>query len=209
MGFLGFVLESAKWRDSFANAASSAVVNLIQMGLSCCRSHSGQIRPASPRIEGQSDKVDGMPWPLWRALAVVWPYATATRILVVDDHDAVRREFCALLQAQPDLDVVCDAANGEEAVRRAAELQPDVVLLDISLPGLDGFTTARLIREGAPSAEILFVSQHDTLQMVREALRAGGRGYVVKLDAIDELVAAVRSVSQKRQFISARLAAYL
>ena len=150
-----------------------------------------------------------MPWPVWRAFAVVWPHATAIRILVVDDHDAVRREFCALLQAQPDLDVVCDAADGEEAVRRAVELQPDVVLLDISLPGLDGFTTARLIREVAPSAEILFVTQHDTVQMVREALRAGGRGYVVKLDAIEELVAAVRSVSQKRQFISARLAAYL
>lgn len=150
-----------------------------------------------------------MPWPVWRTLAVVWPHAAATRILVVDDHEVVRREFCALLRAQPDLDVVCDVANGEDAVRKAAELQPDVILLDISLPGLDGFTTARLIREVVPTAEILFVSQHDTLQMVREALRAGGRGYVVKLDAIEELVAAVRSVSQRKQFISARLAADL
>lgn len=144
-----------------------------------------------------------------RGLAVVKPKGTAIRILVVDDHEVMRREFCALLRAQPDLDVICDVANGLEALRKAAKLQPDVVLLDISLPGLDGFTTARLMREIAPAAEILFVSQHDTFQMVREALRAGGRGYVVKLDAFEELVGAVRSVSQKKQFISARLAADL
>jgi DNA-binding NarL/FixJ family response regulator len=144
-----------------------------------------------------------MPWPFLRAL-IARP--ATIRVLVVDDHDAVRREFCALLRMERDLDVICDLANGDEAVGKVAELQPDVVLLDISLPGLDGFTTARLIREVAPMVEILFVSQHDTPQMVREALRAGGRGFVVKLDAVQELVSAVRTVRDRKQFVSPRLA---
>jgi len=145
-----------------------------------------------------------MPWPFLRALGIARP--PTIRVLVVDDHDAVRREFCALLRMEHDLDVICDLSNGGEAVSKIAELQPDVVLLDISLPGLDGFTTARLIREVAPMVEILFVSQHDTPQMVREALRAGGRGFVVKLDAVQELVAAVRLVRDRKQFVSPRLA---
>jgi DNA-binding NarL/FixJ family response regulator len=142
----------------------------------------------------------------WRAAALILPRATKIRVLVVDDHEFMRKQFCHLLDAQPDVEVVSEAADGEEAVHRAAELQPDVILLDISLPGLDGFTTARHIRAVAPGAELLFVSQHDTTQMVREALRAGGRGYVVKLDALDELIPAVRAVREKKQFISARLA---
>lgn len=104
------------------------------------------------------------------------------------------------------MEVVCEAGDGEAAIHSAYESQPDVILLDIGLPGLDGFTAARHIRTVAPRAEILFVSQHDTMQMVREALHAGGRGYVVKGDALDELVPAVHAVSEKKQFISSRLA---
>lgn len=118
----------------------------------------------------------------------------------------MRRQLCRLLRSQPDMEVICEAGDGEGAIHRASELQPDVILLDIGLPGLDGFTTARHIRTVAPTTEILFVSQHDTRQMVREALRAGGRGYVVKGDAINELVPAVHAVSERKQFISARLA---
>lgn len=103
------------------------------------------------------------------------------------------------------MEVVCEASDGEAAIHSAYESQPDVILLDIGLPGLDGFTAARHIRTVAPRAEILFVSQHDTMQMVREALRAGGRGYVVKVDALDDLVPAVHAVSEKKQFISSRL----
>jgi DNA-binding NarL/FixJ family response regulator len=147
-----------------------------------------------------------MSLPLWRAVAVIWPQKTPVRILVVDDHEMVRREFCALLRAEAGFDVVCEVANGEEAVGQAKDLQPDVILMDISLPGLDGFAATRLIKKVSPAAEILFVSQHDTLQMVREGLRAGGRGYIAKIDAAEELVPAVHAVSQKRQFISARLA---
>lgn len=128
---------------------------------------------------------------------------------MVEDHEIVRREFCRLLREHADLEVVCDVADGEDAVRRAGELQPDVILLDISLPNLDGFTTARHVRSVAPRAQILFVSQHDTAQMVREAIRAGGRGYVTKLDAVEDLIPAVRAVSRKKWFISPRLASYL
>jgi len=149
---------------------------------------------------------DLMSWPPWRSV-VVASRTEQIRILVVDDHEIIRREFCALLRAQAGFVVISDVANGEEAIRKAKELQPDVVLLDISLPRLDGFAVARHVRKFVPSAEILFVSQHDTRQMVREAMRAGGRGYVIKLDAAAELVPAVRAVSERKQFISRRLAA--
>jgi DNA-binding NarL/FixJ family response regulator len=150
-----------------------------------------------------------MPWPHWRTVAVVWPRTSPTRILVVDDHAIVRRQLCGLLRAQPEFEVVSEAADGEEAVRKAEEFRPDVVLMDISLPGLDGFAATRHIKQQVPSAEIVFVSQHDTRQMVREALRAGGRGYVAKLDALDDLVPAIHAANRKQEFVSARLAADL
>jgi DNA-binding NarL/FixJ family response regulator len=143
---------------------------------------------------------------------MVWHRTTQNariRILVVDDHEVVRRHLCRVIQSQPDMEVVSEAGDGKHAIESASELHPDVILLDIGLPGLDGFTTARHIRSVAPTSEILFVSQHDTTQMVREALRAGARGYVVKVDALNELVPAVHAVSEKKQYISARLADHL
>src|SRR5579859_213635 len=126
------------------------------------------------------------------------------RILVVDDHPIVRAQICALLRAESDFSVVCDVADGNQAVAKASELQPDIVVLDITMPGMDGFEAARRIRKVAPSAEILFLSQHDSLETIRQAFRSGGRGYVVKSDAAKELVAAVRTVSEKKQYMNAR-----
>lgn len=140
---------------------------------------------------------------------IFWHRATKTariRVMVVDDHEVVREQLCRLVKAQPDMEVVSEASDGKDAVQHAEEVQPDVILMDIGLPSLDGFTAARHIRSVAPRTEILFVSQHDTTQMAREALRAGGRGYVVKVDAIRELVPAVHAVIDKKQFISSRLA---
>ncbi len=105
--------------------------------------------------------------------------------LVVDDHDAVRKAICQLLRSQSDFEVVCEVADGFEAVRRTEELQPDVVVLDISMPNLNGIEAARHIRRVATGAEIL-LTQHNSSQIVREALSTGARGYVLKTEAANE-----------------------
>jgi DNA-binding NarL/FixJ family response regulator len=128
----------------------------------------------------------------------------STRVLVVDDHRAVRRAICHLLAGDPSLDVICQTANGEEAIRKAEELQPDLILLDISLPGISGVEAARQIRKVSPDSHIIFVSQHDSLEMVNEALR-NGHGYVTKSDAAQELLKAVRSVRNGSLFVSQRI----
>jgi len=125
-------------------------------------------------------------------------------LLIVDDFELVRRRICSLLQEDPNLEVVSEASDGREAVERAQDLQPDVVLLDIGLPGLSGIEAARHIRRVAPKTEILFVSEHRTFEIVKEALSTGARGYVVKSDAVDELVAGVKAVSDHQRYVSAR-----
>ena len=131
----------------------------------------------------------------------------AIRILVVDDHELVRRAVCSLLSGDPTLDVICETSDGEQAIEKAQELQPDLVLLDISLPGISGIETGKRIRRVAPDARIIFLSQHDSLPMVENALRAGGHGYVAKVDAGLELLPAIRSVRGGKQFVSQRILA--
>jgi len=131
---------------------------------------------------------------------------SAVRILVVDDHEIVRRRLSSLLAKRPEFDVISEATDGYQAVQKSRDLQPDVVVLDISMPGMSGLETAPQIRLVAPGAEILFVSQHDTLSMVREALSTGARGYVLKSDAGTDLVNAVLAVSQQKEFLSRKLA---
>lgn len=131
---------------------------------------------------------------------------SAVRILVVDDNEIVRCRLASLLQSRPEFNVVSEASDGFQAVEKSKDLQPDVVVLDISMPGMSGLDAAPRIRRVAPAAEILFVSQHDTRSMVREALSTGARGYVLKSDAGKDLVNAVLAVSQGKEFLSHRLA---
>jgi len=111
-----------------------------------------------------------------------------------------------MLQKQPELQVVGEASDGLEAVLKAQELQPDLILLDIGLPKLDGIEAARRIRKVSPKSKILFVSQESSADLVHEALRTGAEGYVVKTDARRELLAAVNAILRGKRFVGSRFA---
>jgi DNA-binding NarL/FixJ family response regulator len=128
-----------------------------------------------------------------------------TRVLVVDDHAAVRRSICSLLSQDPTLDVICETADGQDAVEKAEQLLPDLVLLDIGLPTISGIEAAREIRKVSPRSRILFLSQHDSLHMANAAMKVGGHGYVTKIDASSELLKAIQSVRDGTHFVSRRI----
>jgi DNA-binding NarL/FixJ family response regulator len=113
-------------------------------------------------------------------------------VLLVDDHTLVRRGFRRLLEDDPDIDVVGEAGDGEEAVRLAAELKPRVIVMDCAMPGTSGLVATRRILERAPHVAIVMLSMHSEVTLVRQALEAGARGYILK-DALDlDLAAAVK-----------------
>jgi two-component system response regulator NreC len=125
-----------------------------------------------------------------------------TRILIVDDHPVVRRGLRHLLAVQNGWEVIDEAADGLEAVEKAQYLNPDVILLDISMPKMNGLDACRLIRERAPESEVLILTQHDSPQMLREALNAGARGYVVKSKADSDLLDAVKALTEHKPFVA-------
>jgi DNA-binding NarL/FixJ family response regulator len=124
------------------------------------------------------------------------------RILVVDDHEIFRTQVCALLESQPGFEVICEAGDGLEAVRHAQELQPDIVVLDITMPVLGGIEAAVRIRRVAPKAQIVFLSQYDSEAVARAALATGALAYVTKSSAATDLIPAVQSVSDGKEFVS-------
>lgn len=109
-----------------------------------------------------------------------------------------------MLGSQTEFELVGKCVSGAEAISRAGELQPDVILLDISLPDMNGLEVARRIKAIMPAAEILLLSEHSLLPMVQEGLRAGARGYLLKSDAAQELSIGIRAVHKKQQYISRR-----
>ena len=129
----------------------------------------------------------------------------SVRVLVADDFVPWRRLLHSILQEKPELNVICEVSDGLEAVQKARELQPDLILLDIGLPTLSGIEAARQIRINAPKAKILFVSENYSMDIARSTLSAGGSGYVIKSDAGSELLPAIEAVFLGRQFVSARL----
>jgi DNA-binding NarL/FixJ family response regulator len=124
------------------------------------------------------------------------------RILLVDDHPIVRQGLRTLLQGRGDWQVVGEAADGQEAVEKVDDLHPDVVVLDVTMPRMNGLEACRIIQRKRKDQwpEVLFVTQHDSPQMMREALDAGACGYVVKSNAARDLLEAVDSVSHHRVF---------
>jgi DNA-binding NarL/FixJ family response regulator len=125
-----------------------------------------------------------------------------TTVLLAEDHAAFRRILSSILQNRPNTRIVCEVADGLEAVARASELRPDLILLDIGLPHFDGLEAARHIRELSPQSKVLFVTQESSAEIVAEALRVGAKGYVVKSDAGSELLIAVESVLRGEWFLS-------
>ncbi len=130
--------------------------------------------------------------------------SSSSRVLVVDDHEPFRRFICSTLEKRPELQIVGEASDGLQAVQIAEELQPDVIVLDIGLPTLNGIEAARRIRKLSPQSKILFMSQESSDDVVREALGTGARGYVVKTDAGGDLLKGVNTVLRGERFVGRR-----
>jgi DNA-binding NarL/FixJ family response regulator len=124
------------------------------------------------------------------------------RILIADDHEVVRKGVCSLLESRADLKVCGEATNGQEAVELARQLDPDLVVLDVTMPVMDGFSAARKIKQLLPAIPILMLSMHAGLEMVRAAKAAGAQGFVTKTDVAGTLLKAVDVVLQGETFFT-------
>ena len=124
------------------------------------------------------------------------------RILVVDDHAVFREQVCAFLETQAGFEVICKAGDGLEGIRHAEELQPDVIILDVSMPTLGGIEAAVRIRKVAPTSRIIFLSQHNSEGVAKAALATGAHAFVTKVSAATDLIPAVQAVVQGKTFVS-------
>jgi DNA-binding NarL/FixJ family response regulator len=125
------------------------------------------------------------------------------RVLLADDHSVVRQGFARILSSEADMEVVGEASNGHEAIERAEDLKPDIVVMDVSMPGLNGIeATRRLYRSLSPRTRVLALSMHGDTVYVREILRAGAAGYLLKDSGESEFLAAVRAVAQGQGYLS-------
>jgi DNA-binding NarL/FixJ family response regulator len=132
-----------------------------------------------------------------------------SRILVVDDHDIVRQGVCALISAQPDWEVCGEARNGREAIRMAAELRPDVIVMDLLMPDLNGLDAARQIKKQLPSVEILVLSGHEETELIQSVFDAGIRAYVFKSQARVHLLPAITALLDRKPYLTTRVSEVL
>jgi DNA-binding NarL/FixJ family response regulator len=120
------------------------------------------------------------------------------RVLVVDDNESVRRSICQILHSQTDIEVICQAVDGADAIHQARQHHPELVLLDITMPTMNGLDAARILKREFPSMHVLIVSQHDSRGFLWAALAAGASGYVVKRNAAQDLLPEVRRIQDLR-----------
>ncbi|HMF89664.1 MAG TPA: response regulator transcription factor [Candidatus Angelobacter sp.] len=128
------------------------------------------------------------------------------RILLADDHEVVRRGLVSLLATRPDWEVCGEAQNGREAVTMATKLKPNLAVLDLSMPELNGLEATRQIRKEVPETEVLVFTMHESEQFVRDLLAAGARGYVLKSDVTTQLLTAIETVSHHKLFFTSEVA---
>jgi two-component system, NarL family, nitrate/nitrite response regulator NarL len=127
---------------------------------------------------------------------------SVTKILVVDDFLPWQDIVCEMLQSEADLKIIATATDGLEAVQKATELQPDVILMDLSLPRMNGFEATRQIRTASPASKILFLSNQRDFDLIEAAFQVGGLGYVLKSDSSFDLVTGIRVILRGQQFVS-------
>jgi two-component system, NarL family, response regulator NreC len=125
-----------------------------------------------------------------------------TRVLVVDDHAVIRRGVQGILSSFPEFELCGEAANGEEAIQLAEKLRPEIIVMDVSMPGLNGLEATRIIRRILPNTKVLLLTLHSSTELVRSALRAGAQGYVLKSDAEQELIRAMNVVMGDGTYVS-------
>jgi DNA-binding NarL/FixJ family response regulator len=129
------------------------------------------------------------------------------RIFIADDHEVVRKGLCALLQGEPGWEICGEASDGRTAMDKIRELKPDVSILDIGMPGLNGLEATRQIMKDDPRSKVLILTLHDSDQVVREVLNAGARGFLLKSDAARDLVVAVEALRRDKTYFTSKVAA--
>src|SRR5574341_414266 len=132
-----------------------------------------------------------------------------TRILLADDHTLFRQGVKTLLSVEPDMEVIAEASNGTEAAGKAAELRPDVVLMDIGMPGSSSFETTRQIKRNRPETKVLFLTMYDDEDYLVEGMEVGASGYILKDSPAGQLVAAIRDVQRGGSYLSPRMLSQL
>jgi NarL family two-component system response regulator LiaR len=172
----------------------------------CFHSVLSKIRVVTP----QESRTKQSPWQTWSKIKTQSDQHTGAamsekqkiRVMIVDDHSVVRSGLAAFLAASSNLDLVGEAENGEQAVARSRVLKPDVILMDLMMPGMDGATATRLIKAQDPSIQVIALTSFQEDEMVQEALKAGAIGYLMKNVSTHELAAAIQSAHQGKMTLS-------